>query len=120
MSYIGMPELTVIAFMATMALVMIWPAATICRRLGFSPLLGVLIVVPVANVILLWYLALRSGRASRLRVARAYRSPLTRAYVMVPSRHRVIWFPGIPATTIAAGLKYSTIPAPTDASTNPT
>ena len=58
MSRIGMPELIVIAFMAAMAFVMIWPAATICRRLGFSPLLGVLIVVPVANVILLWYLAL--------------------------------------------------------------
>ena len=58
MSVIGVPELVVIAAMAMMALLIIWPAATICRRLGFSPWLGVFAVVPLANVLLLWFVAL--------------------------------------------------------------
>jgi hypothetical protein len=39
------------------AFVLIWPAARICRRIGFSPWLGVLAVGPVANVVLLWFVA---------------------------------------------------------------
>lgn len=58
MSVIGLPEVLVVSFMAVMALVVIFPAATICRRLGFSPWLGVLAAVPVGNVILLWFIAL--------------------------------------------------------------
>lgn len=57
-SLIGVPEIVVIAFMAAMALVVIWPMGMICRRLGFSPWLGVLAALPVANVVLLWFLAL--------------------------------------------------------------
>jgi hypothetical protein len=66
---VGMPGLIVILFMAVMAFIVIWPATTICRRLGFSPLLGVFAVVPLANLILLWYVALapwpRVGTAPR-------------------------------------------------------
>ena len=38
--------------------VLMWPAGRICRRVGFSPWLGTLIVVPIANIILLWFVAL--------------------------------------------------------------
>jgi hypothetical protein len=58
MDRIGMPELTVILMIFAMAIVVIWPASTICRRLGLSPVLGVLAVLPLANLILLWYVAL--------------------------------------------------------------
>ena len=57
-SMIGMPELVVVAFMLAMALVVIWPMVIICRRIGFSPWLGILAAVPLANVVLLWFLAL--------------------------------------------------------------
>ena len=54
----GFSELVVIlpAVLVT-CLVLIWPAARICRRIGFSPWLGLLAVVPVANVVLLWFVA---------------------------------------------------------------
>ena len=55
MSPIGMPELMVLVLLG---ISVVWPAATICRRLGFSPWLGVLAAVPLANVILLWFVAL--------------------------------------------------------------
>src|SRR5262245_35609922 len=35
----------------------VWPAARICRRLGLSQWLGILIAVPLANLILLWFIA---------------------------------------------------------------
>ena len=54
----GRPELLVIALMVTMAFIVIWPAARICRRLGLPALLAVLAVVPLANLLLLWYVAL--------------------------------------------------------------
>ena len=58
MSQIGIPEISVVAVLAVMALAVIWPAATICRRLGFSPVLGLLAPLPIANVLLLWFVAL--------------------------------------------------------------
>jgi hypothetical protein len=58
MNRIGMPELIVVCGIAAMALVVIWPASTICRRVGLSPWLGVLAAVPIANVLLLWFVAL--------------------------------------------------------------
>ena len=58
MSVIGLPEVTVVAFLVAMAFLVIFPAATICRRLGFSQWLGVLAIIPVANVLLLWFVAL--------------------------------------------------------------
>jgi hypothetical protein len=55
---IGIPEAIVVIYILVMALVVIWPAARICRRIGFSPVLGILAVIPLANVVLLWYVAL--------------------------------------------------------------
>ena len=55
---IGTPELIVIGAMVLMAFVVIWPVATICRRLGFSGWLGFLAVLPMVNLLLLWFVAL--------------------------------------------------------------
>jgi len=55
---VGLPELVVVLFIAAMALAVIWPAARICQRLGLSQWLGLLAIVPLANVMLLWYVAL--------------------------------------------------------------
>jgi hypothetical protein len=55
---VGVPELLVMLAFGVMALVVIWPAGRIASRLGFSPLLGILVVVPLANVVLLWFVAL--------------------------------------------------------------
>jgi hypothetical protein len=54
---VGLPEVIVLSAMVLMTLAVIWPAATICRRLGFSRWLGVLAVVPLANLLLLWFVA---------------------------------------------------------------
>jgi hypothetical protein len=55
---VGLPELMVILPVVTSMLVAaVWPAARICRRAGFSPWLGVLAVVPLANLVLLWFVA---------------------------------------------------------------
>ena len=55
---VGMPEIVVVLFIIATALIVIWPMAMICRRMGFSPWLGILAGVPLANVVLLWFLAL--------------------------------------------------------------
>jgi hypothetical protein len=39
------------------AAVVIWPATVICRRVGYSPYLGFLAIVPFANLALLWFVA---------------------------------------------------------------
>jgi predicted PurR-regulated permease PerM len=55
---LGPPELIVLALIAAGLGVVIWPAARICTRVGFSPWLGVLAVVPLANLVLLWFVAI--------------------------------------------------------------
>ena len=63
---VGMPELFVIIAIAIVsAIVVIWPASRICRRAGYSPLLGVAAIVPLANLALLWFIAFSPWRASR-------------------------------------------------------
>lgn len=54
----GLEMLPIAIWVLAMALILIWPAARICRKAGFSPLLGVLAVVPIANIVLLWFVAL--------------------------------------------------------------
>jgi hypothetical protein len=61
---IGTPELIIVAVIAAMFLVVIWPAGRICRRLGFSPWLGVMAVIPLANLVLLWFVAMAPWPAS--------------------------------------------------------
>ena len=64
MTSIGIPELMVVVAICAVTLVTIWPTGRICRRAGFSSWLGVLAVVPIANVLLLWYLAYAAWPAS--------------------------------------------------------
>ena len=66
MSGFGMPELVVVSLICAGALVVIWPAARICKRLGFSPWLGILAAIPLTNVLLLWFLALARWPASEI------------------------------------------------------
>ena len=40
------------------AVVVAWPAGRVCKRVGFSPWLGILAMLPLFNVLLLWYVAL--------------------------------------------------------------
>jgi hypothetical protein len=49
-----MPELIVVLVIAFV----IWPVTRICSKASFSPWLGLLTLVPVANVPLLWFLAI--------------------------------------------------------------
>ena len=51
---LGLGEIVIALFIVA---VLIWPAARIARRLGFPAILGVLIVVPLANFVLLWFVA---------------------------------------------------------------
>jgi hypothetical protein len=56
---IGIPELLILLCVMALSLAaVVYPATLICRRLGFTPWLGVLIIVPFGNLILLWYVAL--------------------------------------------------------------
>lgn len=57
MNSIGIPELALIAVLLGVWLSVVWPAARVCSRLGFSPWFGALAIVPVANLLLLWWLA---------------------------------------------------------------
>lgn len=52
---VGVPELVVVLIVA---IAVIWPATRICSKAGYSPWLGVAAAVPMANVVLLWFLAL--------------------------------------------------------------
>jgi hypothetical protein len=55
---LGFPELVILLVIVFgMGLALAWPASRICKRAGFSPWLGVLIIVPLANIFLLWFVA---------------------------------------------------------------
>ena len=55
---LGLPELLIIFIIAViLPLAVVWPAMRICKRAGFSQWLGLLIVVPLANILLLWFVA---------------------------------------------------------------
>ena len=41
------------------------PAALICRRIGHSPLLGILTLIPGVNIAFLWYVAVSRWPAER-------------------------------------------------------
>jgi hypothetical protein len=53
----GIPELLTVGYWLLLLVVPIWPTARICRRMGFSPWLAALVIVPVGNLVLLWFLA---------------------------------------------------------------
>ena len=65
MTSMQLPELAMVLVIAAGLLVIIWPASRICRRAGFSTWLGALAVVPLFNVLLLWYIALAEWPLSK-------------------------------------------------------
>ena len=71
MASFGMPEFILISAMCLSLVTVAWPTCLVCRRAGFSPWLGVLSIVPIANIVLLWYLALAEWPAVRPRDANA-------------------------------------------------
>jgi hypothetical protein len=63
---LGASELLVVLVIgAVSAIVVIWPAARICAKAGYSPWLGIAAAIPIANVLLLWFLALSEWPARR-------------------------------------------------------
>jgi hypothetical protein len=67
MANIGMPELILISAVCLSVATVAWPTCLVCRRAGFSPWLGVWAIVPIANIVLLWFLALAEWPAARPR-----------------------------------------------------
>ena len=67
MANIGMPELILISALCLSVVTVVWPTCLICRRAGFSPWLGVVAIVPIANIVFLWFLALAEWPAARPR-----------------------------------------------------
>lgn len=59
---LGMPELLVILVVGVLIM---WPAGRICAKAGYSPWLGVLAAIPMANLALLWFLALAAWPGRR-------------------------------------------------------
>jgi hypothetical protein len=57
-SSVAVPELFILLVVLVMTLAVIFPAGRICRRIGFSPFVGILAVVPIANFLLLWFVAM--------------------------------------------------------------
>jgi energy-converting hydrogenase Eha subunit B len=56
---LGVPELLALVVVgAVSAIIVIWPAARICAKAGYSPWLGLAAVIPIANLLLLWFLAI--------------------------------------------------------------
>lgn len=63
---VGGSELVVILFIVVANLLLVvYPAVSICRRLGFSAGLGVLAIVPIANFVLLWFVAMAAWPIER-------------------------------------------------------
>jgi predicted PurR-regulated permease PerM len=60
-----LPTLTILVAIAVSLALVAYPAARICRRLGFPPALGLLAVVPVVNLLLLWFVAMTAWPADR-------------------------------------------------------
>jgi hypothetical protein len=57
MNGIGAPELIVVVAICATIFVVLWPVARLCARVGLSPWLGILAIVPIGNVLLLWFMA---------------------------------------------------------------
>jgi hypothetical protein len=59
-----MPEFIIIAALSLSVITVAWPMGRICRRAGFFPWLGGLAIVPIANIVLLWFLAIAKWPAA--------------------------------------------------------
>lgn len=53
----GVPESTIVIVVAMSLALVVYPAGRICARLGFPASLGLLAVVPVVNLLFLWFVA---------------------------------------------------------------
>ena len=65
MSGWGLPHLL---FMALLAALLLFPVGVILKRLGYSPLWSVLLLVPILNIIGLWIVALGDVNTSNTEV----------------------------------------------------
>jgi hypothetical protein len=54
---LGIPELAVLAIWPFALAAIAWPAARILSRIGFSPWLSLLALIPVGNLVLPWFVA---------------------------------------------------------------
>jgi hypothetical protein len=52
-----MRELVILIELAVVLLVVVWPCFRVLSRLGFSPWLALLMIVPIVNLIALWVFA---------------------------------------------------------------
>ena len=57
MGGLGMRELVILIELAVVLLVVVWPCFRVLSRLGFSPWLALLMIVPIVNLIALWVFA---------------------------------------------------------------
>ncbi len=53
----AVPELTIVLVVVASLALVVYPASRICARLGYPAGLGLLAVVPVINLVLLWFVA---------------------------------------------------------------
>jgi energy-converting hydrogenase Eha subunit B len=58
----GLPEVLILL---VVAVIVVWPASRVCAKAGYSPWLGVAAVIPVVNVLLLWFPALAEWPSRR-------------------------------------------------------
>ena len=47
----------VLVFVAIVAALVLWPTIRILKRLGLSPWMSLLLIVPIGNLLLLWIVA---------------------------------------------------------------
>jgi len=59
---LGLPELLILV---VIAVAVVWPASRVCAKAGFSPWLGLATLIPGANILLLWFLALAEWPRNR-------------------------------------------------------
>ena len=52
----------VLMFVAIMAALLFWPTIRILKRLGLTPWMSLLLIVPVGNLLLLWIVAYSDWR----------------------------------------------------------
>jgi energy-converting hydrogenase Eha subunit B len=52
---LGLPELLILVVIAA---AVVWPASRVCAKAGYSPWLGLAAIIPGANILLLWFLAI--------------------------------------------------------------
>ncbi|MDD5563030.1 MAG: hypothetical protein PHQ91_04890 [Thermoanaerobaculaceae bacterium] len=64
--HLGFPEVALICLTALfVGLLFLLPACLVCRKAGYPAWLGVAAIVPVANILLLWFLALAKWPVDR-------------------------------------------------------